>query len=365
MTEAQGPQPGRQVRLGRRLVLSRNVFLALVLALTIVGVASAAFGTRTIGAASGPELYARNCAQCHGERGGRVPAAPLNAPTFLARLGDAGIFRAIAEGKGTMPAWGKQRGGPLGDDEIRALVAYLLAPERAGPGREVYQQQCASCHGDQGGRIPAAPLNSRQFIDKRSDQDLAKAIAEGKGAMPAYGQAKGGALTEAQVAAVVTYVRALAGSTSPGAGPPASEATLVALIPAGGGEQAAKPTGPPDKAQETFKQNCAGCHGSLSLPKADAGQVEKTIAEGIAAKGMPAFGGRLSQADISALAQLVTTGKAAGGGATNPYAGVVRHPDGWLGKHFSVVKENGTQLCFRCHQPSFCVNCHTGGRVKP
>jgi hypothetical protein len=94
--------------------------------------------------------------------------------------------------------------------------------------------------------------------------------------------------------------------------------------------------------------------------------MQRAIVEGIPAKGMPAFGDRLGKEDVTVLVQLITSDKPAGPSTgANPYAGVVRHPDGWIGRHFTVVKESGTQLCSRCHQPSYCVNCHTAGRVKP
>jgi hypothetical protein len=38
----------------------------------------------------------------------------------------------------------------------------------------------------------------------------------------------------------------------------------------------------------------------------------------------------------------------------------VSHEDGWLEKHPSFVKEQGTKGCQRCHSKSFCSFCHTG-----
>lgn len=368
-----GSQLERVRAVGRSLPLRRAHFLVLVVAVVAAGLGMA--GARVVGAGSGPELYARNCAECHGPRGGRIPAAPLDSPAFMSRLGEVSLYKTIAEGKGTMPASGRDRGGPLGDAEIQTLVGYLLSPERAGPGRELYQRECASCHGDKGNRIPAALLNSRQLLDRKTDRELAQAIAEGKGAMPALGDTRGGPLSQQDTAAVVSFMRTLAGSPDPGPRPPGA-APAPAAAPAAAAPRAASsdagPQGGGDKAQELFKTNCAACHPSLSVAKPDPAQVQKAIADGIASKGMPAFGGRLSKDDVELLAQFVASGKAGSGGGgggggapANPFSGLVRHVDGWILKHPAVVKESGTQLCSKCHQPSYCVTCHTGGRVKP
>jgi hypothetical protein len=35
------------------------------------------------------------------------------------------------------------------------------------------------------------------------------------------------------------------------------------------------------------------------------------------------------------------------------------HEEGWIGRHPSVVQEQGTDSCWRCHSRSFCSFCHT------
>lgn len=367
-TDSPDAPPGSEPA-GSRRGLVKPALLLVIAILVLVGVAST-FTYRWVVGASGADLYAQQCAGCHGAQGGRIPAAPLDSPTFLTRRGAANLYNTIAAGKGTMPALDKEHGGSLSDAEIKTLVAYLLSAERAGPGRTIYQTHCASCHGEQGSRIPAALLNSRQVLDRKTDDDLAQAISQGKGAMPAFGAVRGGPLREDEIAAVVDYLRLLAGSTAP-------EARSVATGPAAAprpntGTGATASQAAPDHARELFSQNCAGCHASLALPQMPAAQAVSTISDGIAGKGMPAFRGRLAQEDIDALAQLVaagtpTSGASAGGSAagSNPYVGILRHVDGWIASHPTVVKDSGTQLCSRCHQPSFCVTCHTGGRIRP
>ncbi|MBI4285824.1 MAG: c-type cytochrome [Chloroflexi bacterium] len=66
------------------------------------------------------QLFATNCAVCHGanRQGGFGPALTQAA---LAGKSDASLVNTVTNGKGNMPAWGTQ----LTADEIAALVQYL------------------------------------------------------------------------------------------------------------------------------------------------------------------------------------------------------------------------------------------------
>ena len=69
--------------------------------------------------AAGAEVYATNCAACHGERlansGGIPDLRKLGA-------GDRSKFdTAVTDGKGQMPSWG----GILDDGEIDQIWAYI------------------------------------------------------------------------------------------------------------------------------------------------------------------------------------------------------------------------------------------------
>jgi mono/diheme cytochrome c family protein len=75
----------------------------------------------------GALLFDQNCAVCHGQEGqGRIGATiakawPSIRPDLLVK---STIERGI---EGTvMPAWSQEFGGPLNDEEIDDLVAYLL-----------------------------------------------------------------------------------------------------------------------------------------------------------------------------------------------------------------------------------------------
>ncbi|MBI4498036.1 MAG: c-type cytochrome [Chloroflexi bacterium] len=246
--------------------------------------------------AQGRALYAQYCSACHGEGGDRLPLAPLNSQDFLDGRGDIGLLLAVREGKGTMPAWSRERGGPLDDDQIGEVLAHMnsLAGRRsplsvAAQGKQIYQTACASCHGDQGDRIPAAPLNAREFLAARTDTALAAAIERGKGVMPAQGQAESGTLSTEGVEAVVGFLRQ-------------SSVQRQAKL-AGCG-------------REIFLQRCVSCHGEqgnkfpnavLSSPRFLERQGDGLLALAIAqGKGaMPAFsavkGGPLFPEDVDAV----------------------------------------------------------------
>ena len=73
----------------------------------------------------GKSAYGQYCQSCHGEKGDALPTANLGLATFLAGRGDGALVKAIAEGRGGMPAFGKAKGGQLGDEQVLALVEYL------------------------------------------------------------------------------------------------------------------------------------------------------------------------------------------------------------------------------------------------
>jgi mono/diheme cytochrome c family protein len=244
----------------------------------------------------GQRLFEEQCASCHGQRGDRIPSAPLASKEFLESRRDVTLAAAIAQGKGVMPAWGKAREGPLTDEQIRSIVAYLnlaagrTSPARlAGAGRSLFQEQCARCHGDKGDRVPVAPLASKEFLDSRSDTQLVTAIGEGVGVMPGFRQGRNPALSEEQVRAVVAYLRVNV------------DANVADRIHRG---------------RDLYLAKCLSCHGergdrtpsvSLAAPEYLRRVGEDTLATAISdGKGqMPGFvrakGGTLSSEDVAAL----------------------------------------------------------------
>jgi mono/diheme cytochrome c family protein len=86
--------------------------------------------------ALGKDLFATNCAECHGEAGAGGGDAPtLDARQFLSSTSDAQIHALVAGGvSGTdMSAWGLEFGGTLTDEQVRQIVTYLRTLEHHAP----------------------------------------------------------------------------------------------------------------------------------------------------------------------------------------------------------------------------------------
>ena len=95
---------------------------------------------------------------------------------------------------------------------VLCLAAALVTPAIAqSSGEDIYKAKCLMCHGPDGlANNPAGKaLKAVSFKDpaviKASDAELFAAVKNGKGKMPA----ENGKLTDAQIKAVIQYVRTL------------------------------------------------------------------------------------------------------------------------------------------------------------
>jgi mono/diheme cytochrome c family protein len=97
--------------------------------------ANAAHEQQATYARLGAGLFANNCASCHGRGATGGDAPTLNAKQFLTSTSDEQMRLLIAGGvSGTsMPAWSLDFGGPLTDEQIRQLVAYLRSLQPNAP----------------------------------------------------------------------------------------------------------------------------------------------------------------------------------------------------------------------------------------
>lgn len=184
----------------------------------------------------GAQLFAQNCAVCHGPKGeGRV-GATLDK-VFVSMNADVELRQIISNGRpGTfMPTWGQAKGGPLSDQDINDIVAYIESwgktyeppapappvlqenippvPEVSGDpnkGYTIFQQNCAACHGTKGeGRIGATLTTSFPSIAPGAFaiETIKRGVAGSL--MPAWAQENGGPLTDAQINDVAAYVLSL------------------------------------------------------------------------------------------------------------------------------------------------------------
>jgi len=114
----------------------------------------------------------------------------------------------------------------------------------------LYARNCSGCHGATGRLGPARPLADPLYLAYAGAAQLRKIVADGVPgtSMPAFGQAEGGLLTDAQVDALVQGAIERWGDASKLAG-----VSLPGYQPG---------TGNPAHGQVTFGRFCADCHGA-------------------------------------------------------------------------------------------------------
>jgi cytochrome c oxidase cbb3-type subunit III len=176
--------------------------------------------------AAGAASFAKYCALCHGRdaTGYAADHAPsLVSATFLESASDELIARGIREGRpGTaMAGYAKTRGGPLDDDEIASIIAFLRdrgpARVRLSPapvlgdatrGEAVFSANCKRCHGTRTERGDAVHLGNIALLLAASDGFLRYAVTHGRPGtpMPAFQ----GVLREQQIDDVVALLRSWA-----------------------------------------------------------------------------------------------------------------------------------------------------------
>lgn len=218
-----------------RILIGTLLSVALVIVLGIIGLnergrmtaTSAAFQGEKI--ERGAELFANNCAACHGANAEGVIAPCLNCPVFFAGTGanENDVRRTIAGGRPpAMPTWGEEFGGPLTRFQVDELVAFLMNfqsdprvatqaaemakatpwpkpapgepgtvppeyegmtnpfdpddPDVVAAGREIFNTNCAPCHGQDGtGVVPGALDLTGEYAAGLSDEYYFFRVSEG------------------------------------------------------------------------------------------------------------------------------------------------------------------------------------------
>ncbi len=254
---------------------------------------------------------------------------------------------------------------PAGQTTTTASPGTTTAPggELISTGQQVFSQNCATCHGQEGTGGGIGPvLQGNQFIQQATDDDLRQLIEQGRAGTPMPPFA--GRLTDEQITAAIALLRSWqSGSSSldprqlhPESGPrlaarewalvantllrgvrylPAQpalsrgEAPKVVLAQAGGGDL--------QEGLTLFSQNCATCHGQEGtgggigpvlqgnqfIQQATDGDLRQLIEQGRAGTPMPPFGGTLNAGQIGSLIQLLRSWQDGGGagGTTTTAAG--------------------------------------------
>jgi mono/diheme cytochrome c family protein len=182
--------------------------------------------------ANGQAIYTENCAPCHGDAGlgdgpqaAQLPNPPaaLGSPDLARKASPAAWYQMVTQGniQNFMPPFTSLTDGQRWD--VVAYAFSLSAPQAMlDQGKQLYQANCASCHGDTGkGDGPAVAglanppqdLTSQQFVSTKSETDFFNAITRGASPdMPAFGDK----ISESDRWALAAYLRTLAFASNAG-----------------------------------------------------------------------------------------------------------------------------------------------------
>ncbi len=169
----------------------------------------------------GKSLFSTYCTACHGSDARGARGYPnLRDHDWLYGGSPEAIETTITEGRGgMMPAWGEM----LDEKKIFDVTSYVTQlsgrdadSESASRGREVYQTNCAICHGENGGgnqEIGAPNLTDDIWLYGGSRKKIMESISQGRmGNMPAHGQFLG----KAKVHLLAAYIYSLSQGESAG-----------------------------------------------------------------------------------------------------------------------------------------------------
>ncbi len=290
---------------------------------------------------SGKAIFAQRCSACHAMTGlGSGPYPPLAGNPDLNAADTAGLISTVLHGRtgpiqingvtysGTMPAWA----GTLSNAEIAAVLTYVRSAwtnkgaavsedqvaaaqaPMALSGAQLFTQKCATCHQANGqGSATYPPLAGNPEVVAGDAKTMIAIIVNGRsgpltvngktfnGTMPTWK----GQLTNADIAAVATYVRSAWGNSAAGVTESQVASAGAAVSTAIGAS--------------IYAKRCTTCHaangegGGGGLFPALAGNAHVDAADPSAMLGtivhgrnvMPSWKGQLSAAEIAAVATYV------------------------------------------------------------
>jgi len=168
--------------------------------------------------ATAKNLFAFNCAACHGSDARGAKGFPnLTDNDWLWGGSEETILQTISQGRdGLMPAWGPV----LGHDGVENVLAFVLSlsgrksdvpvtAEQLGAGKTTFTTMCAACHGadGKGNQVLGAPnLTDSIWLHGGSVADIRETITLGRvNKMPAHLERLG----ETKVRLLAAYVWSL------------------------------------------------------------------------------------------------------------------------------------------------------------
>jgi len=284
-------------------------------------------------------IYAEQCSVCHGIEGEGIGSNPPLDGEALRTTDFDTLFKTIARGRldTAMPAWSLDEGGPLSDYQVSELVALVqhgdwpavsdrvvnlgyapLVPFTAQPDPAIFEQigllpdgeslqravttyaaECVACHGANGLGTILAPALNDPLVREQTPDEVTRTIGLGVSGTLMAGW--DGTLDDATVDDLVTLISRW--DTIPEGAIPAPQEPI--------------PTTEESIAlgESLYQANCATCHGvdgqgtgripalnveSFLLDTPDAA-IEQIVTLGVADTPMPAWGDRMTEAEIQAI----------------------------------------------------------------
>lgn len=232
----------RRHRAARPLLLGLSLLFVgtLYAALTPAAPSSAEGATDQQLVAQGKNLFAVNCASCHGLNAEGL--AQQGAPS-LTNVGAAAVDFQVRTGRMPMAnplAQAPRKENVFTDDEIAALAAYVaslgdgpgiptedqynpagLSPEDVARGGELFRTNCSACHNFKGagGALPNGLV--APSLQESTPKEVYEALRTGPGQMPVFAA---GAVPDEDVKSIIGYLEQVnatpsAGLTLGGLGP--------------------------------------------------------------------------------------------------------------------------------------------------
>ncbi len=291
---------------------------------------------------SASDLYAENCAVCHGAAGEGIADNPSLDSEAVRAMSAGDLYKVISRGRdGTlMAAWAEEEGGVLSNQQVEdfitliqqgswvyvaarvdelgltppeviemeiseamlADVAQLPDGNALSEGLVVYAENCSACHGANGAGTVIAPAIDTEELRATPEDELLQLINKGvSGTLMAGWE---GALPPDQLDSVVSLIYRWPELLQSGVDFPEEEAIVFPsspeLIAAG---------------EQLFHIACQSCHGTdgYGTPMAPAlnneifladtpdAAIYQIIAGGIPDTLMPAWGNRLTDQDLQSL----------------------------------------------------------------
>lgn len=297
------------------------------------------------------DMYAENCAVCHGAAGegiGNTP--PLNSESVKA-MSESDLTKVISRGRNNtlMAAWAVEEGGIFSTSQVSDLVIFIqqvnwdyvnarvkelgltppdviemevseemLALVASLPGGDVltlglttYAENCAACHGANGAGTMIAPAIDSADLRATSRDELLNIVSNGVNGTLMASWSK--ILVSEEINAAVELVSRWDEVIATGIDFPEVEMMSIPSSP----EMIAD-------GQHLFNIACKSCHGvdgygspmapalnnQLFLSETPDAAIYQIIAGGVSGTLMPAWGSRLSDYDLQSLAAFLRSQEA-------------------------------------------------------